>query len=80
LRVAQITESKWEDFACEYAYAESSTLGQQEAAGVADLTPVALERALKIHRPKMHHSYQGVQYVCSEYVRLLRSIDCQISS
>lgn len=45
----------------------------------ADLTLRALHRGLQKHRPKMHHSDQGVQYACSGYVRLLRSIDCQIS-
>jgi transposase InsO family protein len=37
-----------------------------------DLTLTALRRALHERRPEIHHSDQGVQYACGEYIALLR--------
>jgi transposase InsO family protein len=45
----------------------------------ADLTLTALQRALTGYSPEIHHSDQGGQYACEEYVRLLQSVGCQIS-
>ena len=45
----------------------------------ASLTLVALERALLTHRPEIHHSDQGVQYACGDYVALLKGVDAQVS-
>ena len=42
------------------------------------LTLVALKRALQTHRPHIHHSDQGWQYVCADYVNLLRQYAVQI--
>jgi putative transposase len=44
-----------------------------------DLTTVALQRALRTHRPEIHHSDQGVQYAASGYVALLEAAGAQIS-
>ena len=43
------------------------------------LTLTALKRALQTHRPQIHHSDQGWQYACCEYVDTLRQYDVQIS-
>src|SRR5262249_21277213 len=43
------------------------------------LTRAALERALRRHRPEIHHSDQGVQYAASDYVGRLRQVEAQIS-
>jgi transposase InsO family protein len=43
------------------------------------LTLAALRRALRQHTPEMHHSDQGVQYACSDYVALLHAVGTQIS-
>lgn len=48
------------------------TLGQE-------LTLVALERALREHRPEMHHSDQGVQYAATAYVQKLEKAGVEIS-
>ena len=45
----------------------------------AALTRTALQRALARQRPEIHHSDQGVQYACSDYVSLLHSVGSQIS-
>jgi len=45
----------------------------------ADLTRLALERALAARRPEIHHSDQGVQYACGGYVARLRAVDARIS-
>jgi transposase InsO family protein len=45
----------------------------------ADLTLAALDRALAIRQPEIHHSDQGVQYACHEYVTRLQAVDAQIS-
>ncbi|MBP2834276.1 transposase, partial [Aquimarina sp. U1-2] len=40
----------------------------------------ALKMALKGHPPpKIHHSDRGAQYIYKEYIKLLKSKDCQIS-
>ena len=44
-----------------------------------DLTLIALRRALQAHRPLIHHSDQGVQYACTDYVDLLRQHGVAIS-
>ena len=44
-----------------------------------ELTRRALERALKTHRPEVHHSDQGVQYADARYVRMLEAVGAQIS-
>jgi transposase InsO family protein len=43
------------------------------------LTIVALKRALQTHCPHIHHSDQGWQYACWDYVNLLRQHEVQIS-
>ena len=43
------------------------------------LTVTTLQRALHNHRPHIHHSDQGWQYACWDYVNLLRQYDIQIS-
>jgi len=37
-----------------------------------ELTLTALRRALQQRRPEIHHSDQGVQYACAEYIELLQ--------
>jgi len=44
-----------------------------------DLTLVALQRALSLCIPQIHHSDQGVQYAAQAYTDLLKSYDIQIS-
>jgi transposase InsO family protein len=43
------------------------------------LTISALKKALKTHCPTIHHSDQGWQYACWDYVNLLRDREVQIS-
>lgn len=43
------------------------------------LTLTALQRALSIHVPHIHHSDQGIQYATKDYVALLRQHEVQIS-
>ena len=43
------------------------------------LTLTALQRALSIHVPHIHHSDQGIQYATNDYVALLRQHEVQIS-
>jgi transposase InsO family protein len=43
------------------------------------LTLTALKRALQTHRPQIHHSDQGWQYACCDYVNLLHHYGVQIS-
>lgn len=43
------------------------------------LTISALKKALKTHCPTIHHSDQGWQYACWDYVNLLRERDIQLS-
>jgi hypothetical protein len=43
------------------------------------LTVTALERALRHHRPEIHHSDQGVQYAATDYVDRLRQVQAGIS-
>lgn len=43
------------------------------------LTISALKKALNTHRPTIHHSDQGWQYACWDYVNLLRDRDVQMS-
>ena len=44
-----------------------------------DLTLVALQRALALCIPQIHHSDQGVQYAAQEYIALLQQYQVQIS-
>jgi len=44
-----------------------------------ELTLSALQAALKIHQPDIHHSDQGVQYAASAYTNLLKAYGVQIS-
>lgn len=44
-----------------------------------DLTLVALQQALSLCVPEIHHSDQGVQYAAQEYVALLQQYPIQIS-
>jgi putative transposase len=44
-----------------------------------DLTLTALQRALKVRRPEIHHSDQGLQYAATRYGDLLKRCDVQIS-
>ena len=44
-----------------------------------DLTLGALQRALSVCLPEMHHSDQGVQYAAQAYTDLLKRYDVQIS-
>jgi transposase InsO family protein len=39
----------------------------------------ALEMSLREHQPMIHHSDQGIQYACSEYVQVLNASQIQIS-
>lgn len=43
------------------------------------LTRTALERALALHRPEIHHSDQGVQYAATDYVEQLHQVGARIS-
>jgi putative transposase len=43
------------------------------------LTLDALEMALEVSQPQIHHSDQGVQYACSAYVNRLQGLGVQIS-
>ena len=43
------------------------------------LTLTALKRALQTHRPHIHHSDQGWQYACWDYVNLIHQYGVQIS-
>lgn len=43
------------------------------------LTLAALERALLVAMPEIHHSDQGVQYAATAYVERLRQLDVQLS-
>jgi transposase InsO family protein len=43
------------------------------------LTLAALERALRNHRPDIHHSDQGVQYAATDYVDRLRQVEAGMS-
>lgn len=43
------------------------------------LTLAALERALRRHRPQIHHSDQGVQYAATEYVHRLQQCGVVLS-
>jgi putative transposase len=45
-----------------------------------ELTLLALHHALRHHRPEIHHSDQGIQYACAEYVHLLQQAQVQIST
>lgn len=45
----------------------------------ADLTLAALGRALATRQPEIHHSDQGVQYACHEYVARLQAVEAQVS-
>ena len=44
-----------------------------------DLTLAALGRALKKHRPEIHHSDQGAQYAATDYVDRLRGAGARLS-
>lgn len=44
-----------------------------------DLTLIALQNALRLCLPEMHHSDQGVQYAALDYVALLNRFQVQIS-
>jgi putative transposase len=44
-----------------------------------ELTLLALKRALRRHRPEIHHSDQGVQYAATDYVDRLRGVGAQLS-
>lgn len=44
-----------------------------------DLTMVALQRALSLCIPEIHHSDQGVQYAAQTYTDILKQYDIQIS-
>jgi putative transposase len=43
------------------------------------LTLTALQKALKTHRPEIHHSDQGLQYASTDYTDLLQQQHIQIS-
>ena len=43
------------------------------------LTMLALESALQVHIPQIHHSDQGIQYASAAYVNLLKSHQVKIS-
>jgi putative transposase len=43
------------------------------------LTVTALQRALALHKPEVHHSDQGVQYAATLYVQMLQEAHAQIS-
>ncbi len=44
-----------------------------------ELTVIALQRALAIHTPVIHHSDQGIQYAAPHSVQVLRAADVQVS-
>jgi transposase InsO family protein len=44
-----------------------------------ELTLVALQRALVLHTPEIHHSDQGVQYAATTYIQLLENAGVEIS-
>lgn len=44
-----------------------------------DLAVTALERALRLGRPEMHHSDQGIQYAAKGYVKRLQSVGTELS-
>ena len=44
-----------------------------------NLTLTALQKALKTHRPQIHHSDQGLQYAATDYTDLLKQHHIQIS-
>jgi transposase InsO family protein len=44
-----------------------------------ELTLVALQRALVLHTPEIHHSDQGVQYAATAYIQLLENAEVEIS-
>lgn len=44
-----------------------------------ELTLVALQRALILHTPDIHHSDQGVQYAATAYIQLLENDGVEIS-
>ncbi len=43
------------------------------------LTLTALQKALEMHRPEIHHSDQGLQYAATDYTELLKQHGIQIS-
>jgi transposase InsO family protein len=45
----------------------------------APLTRAALERALAVSRPEVHHSDQGVQYAATDYVARLHQVGARVS-
>lgn len=44
-----------------------------------DLAVTALEKALAVGRPEIHHSDQGIQYAATGYVERLRAVNVQLS-
>jgi len=46
---------------------------------VENLELTALKRALAVSKPGIHHSDQGVQYACTDYIQLLEGAQVQIS-
>lgn len=44
-----------------------------------ELTLVALQEALVLHTPEIHHSDQGVQYAATTYIQLLENAGVEIS-
>ena len=44
-----------------------------------DLALTALDKALLLGRPEVHHSDQGIQYAATEYVKRLRAVNVQLS-
>jgi len=44
-----------------------------------ELTMTALNRALALSKPEIHHSDQGVQCACTDYMQLLEGAQFQIS-
>jgi transposase InsO family protein len=44
-----------------------------------DLAVTALDRALLLHQPEIHHSDQGVQYAAHGYVARLQAVHAQVS-
>jgi putative transposase len=44
-----------------------------------ELTLVALQRALVLHTPEIHHSDQGVQYAATAYIQQLENAGVEIS-
>jgi putative transposase len=43
------------------------------------LTLIALDRALAVHAPEIHHSDQGIQYAAAAYIEMLRAAGAEIS-